>query len=287
LLTRRLRHLQFQPTSRHHLYVCERELFYVAFFIAATGNAGWHWHLVPIKLKSESLVGIPTDGLKFGREAPIPVREMAMTQVNVLDAARADAGGYKVAMSHGERISRVSSEWFSRPADELHLSLSEPFAAVRGRAGRSRCGAVESAGIRLDANCDNAERLALMPPGEHVPLVPTHWSFGQLASLVGAPAAYLRQLPAPAGINLQDGLTSHRAELVRTLEVDNGRVEPLRTPGRAITTASSIPELTSESPVQSGGEESMAIGGETAVVDFKISTEDKAAAIDPQTIAAE
>ena len=30
-----------------------------------------------------------------------------------------------------------------------------------------------------------------MVPGEDVPLAPTHWSFGQLASLVGAPAAFL------------------------------------------------------------------------------------------------
>jgi hypothetical protein len=78
----------------------------------------------------------------------------------------------------------------------------------------------------VHANRDDAERLALMLPGEDVPLVPTHWSFGQLASLVGAPANYLRQLPASlAGINLQHGLTSHRAELVKTLEVEDGRVE--------------------------------------------------------------
>ncbi|TGV85066.1 DUF932 domain-containing protein, partial [Mesorhizobium sp. M2D.F.Ca.ET.145.01.1.1] len=52
------------------------------------------------------------------------------------------------------------------------------------------------------------------------------WSFGQLASLVGAPTAYLRQLPAPlAGINLQYGLASHRAEQVKTLETEDGRIE--------------------------------------------------------------
>ena len=57
-------------------------------------------------------------------------------------------------------------------------------------------------------------------------MAPTHWSFGQLASLVSAPAAYLRQLPAPlAGINLQYGLTNHRAEQVKTMEVANGRTE--------------------------------------------------------------
>ena len=57
-------------------------------------------------------------------------------------------------------------------------------------------------------------------------MAPTHWSFGQLCSLVGAPAGYLRQLPAAlAGINMQHGLLSHRAELIKTLEADDGRVE--------------------------------------------------------------
>lgn len=149
-----------------------------------------------------------------------------MTQLDTLNPARGERSGYRVDVSRGERIGRVSSEWFSRPADERYLSLSELCAAVRGRAERSRTRTAESAAIRVEAGRDDAERLALMLPGEDVPLAPTHWSFGQLASLVGAPATYLRQLPAPlAGINLQYGLTSHRAELVKTLEVEDGRVE--------------------------------------------------------------
>jgi hypothetical protein len=67
---------------------------------------------------------------------------------------------------------------------------------------------------------------ALRLPENDEIVVPAHWSFGQLASLVGAPSAYLRQLPAPlAAINLQYGLTSHRAEQVKTLETDDGRTE--------------------------------------------------------------
>ena len=143
-----------------------------------------------------------------------------------LDGQRDLSGGYKVDASRGERVSRVSSEWFSRPADERYLSLSDLFASVRGRAERSRTRTVESAAIRVGASCDNADHLALMLPGSETPVAPTHWSFGQLAALVGAPAAYLRQLPAPlAGINLQYGLTAHRAEQIKTLEVDDGRVE--------------------------------------------------------------
>jgi hypothetical protein len=149
-----------------------------------------------------------------------------MIQSKTLDAARGDAGGYKVDVNRGARIGRVSSEWFSRPDDERYLSLSDLFAAVRRRAERSRSRTAESAAIRVEANRDDAERLALLVQGEDVPLVPTHWSFGQLASLVGAPATYLRQLPAAlAGINLQHGLISHRAEQIKTLEVEDGRVE--------------------------------------------------------------
>jgi hypothetical protein len=139
-----------------------------------------------------------------------------MTQVETLDAARGRDGGYKVDASRGAQIRRVSSEWFSRPGDERYLSLSELFAAVRTRTERSRTRTVESAAIRVEACRDDAEKLSLILPDSDAPVAPTHWSFGQLASLVGAPATYLRQLPAPlAGINLQYGLTSHRAEQIK------------------------------------------------------------------------
>ena len=148
-----------------------------------------------------------------------------MTEIDVLAAGNARAG-YKVNVTHAERVGRVSSEWFSRPADERFLSLSELFAAVDGRAERGRTRTVESSAVRVEASRDDAERLALVLPGSDAPVAPTHWSFGQLASLVGAPAAYLRQLPASlAGINLQYGLSSHRAEQVKTLESGDGRVK--------------------------------------------------------------
>ena len=150
-----------------------------------------------------------------------------MTQVEIMDGARDRAGGYNVDVSRGKRISRVSSEWFSRPADERYLSLSDLFAAVRDRTERSRTRTVESAAIRVQASRDDAERLTLMLPDSDAPVAPTHWSFGQLTSLVGAPAAYLRQLPATlASINLQYGLTSHRAEQVKTLEIQTLKRRP-------------------------------------------------------------
>ncbi len=148
-----------------------------------------------------------------------------MTTTEIM-TGRPECVGYKVAVSRGERVGRVSSEWFSRPDDERYMSLDDLFASVKGRAERSRTRTVESAAIRVEAHRDDPERLALVLPEAEAPVAPTHWSFGQLASLVGAPAAYLRQLPAPlAGINLQYGLTNHRAEQVKTLETEDGRTE--------------------------------------------------------------
>lgn len=136
------------------------------------------------------------------------------------------SAGFKVDISRGERIGRVSSQWFSRPDDERYLSLSDLHRAVSDRAERARVRTVESADIRVEATRDNAERLSLIVPGSRVPLAATHWSYGQLCSLVGAPASYMRQLPAPlAAINLQHGLLNHSVEMVKTLEMEDGRVE--------------------------------------------------------------
>ncbi|WP_040426643.1 hypothetical protein [Afipia birgiae] len=146
--------------------------------------------------------------------------------MQILDARRDVSGGWKVDVNRGERLGRVSSEWFSRPDDERYLSLSELADSVRGRSERSRTRVVETALVHVEASRTDPERLSLILPGSDTPAAPTHWSFGQLASQVGAPAAYLRQLPAAlAGINLQYGLTSHRAEQIKTLETDNGRIE--------------------------------------------------------------
>lgn len=73
-----------------------------------------------------------------------------MATVLTQSPGRPEPAGYKVDLSRGERIGRVSSEWFSRPADERYLSLSNLFAAVRTRIERSRSRTVESAAIRVE-----------------------------------------------------------------------------------------------------------------------------------------
>ena len=156
-----------------------------------------------------------------------------MNAINVLSTSSAPPAvppavstGYKVDISRGERIGRVSSEWFSRPDDERYLSLSALHSAVRARADRACVRTIQSRDIRVEASRDNADRMTLIVAGRNEPVAPTHWSFGQMCSLVGAPAGYLRQLPAPlSAINMQHGLLSHRAELIKTLEAEDGRIE--------------------------------------------------------------
>lgn len=135
-------------------------------------------------------------------------------------------GAYRVDISRGRNVGRVSSEWFSRPDDEKFLSLTDLYASVRGRADRATTRVIESKAVRVEARSENPERLSLIVPGDDGPIAPTNWSFGQLCSLVSAPASYLRNLPAAlAGINLQHGLLSHRGEQVKLLQTDEGRAE--------------------------------------------------------------
>src|SRR5258708_34171949 len=132
------------------------------------------------------------------------------------------SNGFRVDVSRGERVGRVSSEWFSRPDDERYLSLTDLYDAVRRRVECAQVRTVESRAVKVEAARDNAERLALLVPGRDEPGAPTHWSFGQLCGLVATPSSYMRQLPAAfAGINLQHGLLSHHAEFLTTLETDD------------------------------------------------------------------
>lgn len=49
---------------------------------------------------------------------------------------------------------------------------------------------------------------------ENEPIAPTHWSFAQLYSLVGASSSYLRELPAPL-----EGIMPGMAKMLITLKI--------------------------------------------------------------------
>lgn len=92
--------------------------------------------------------------------------------MEVLDASPDPRGGYRVDVERGERIGRVSSEWFSRPADERYPSVSELLVAVKDRAERSRTRTVESAAVRVEPDRGAADRFARLLRGSDLPIAP-------------------------------------------------------------------------------------------------------------------
>lgn len=108
----------------------------------------------------------------------------------------------------------LSRQWASRPADQRFLSLDELAAHVNKRRGESWTAALPARALRVMPTEGNGLAVTVhdRANGEDRALVPTNWSFGQLAQLAGAPAAYLRRLPNElAAICAQWGL-EHSAE---------------------------------------------------------------------------
>lgn len=134
--------------------------------------------------------------------------------------------GYRVGnFAAGQNIQEVSRQWVARPHDQRFLDLGSLRDAVRSRADRSRECVIATRNIEILApevqeTADLARLYVGLPDGRSV--APTHWSFGQMASLAGAPAGYLRRLPSPI---VADALTyglrySREAEDVKLYSTD-------------------------------------------------------------------
>ena len=95
-------------------------------------------------------------------------------------------------------LMQASNQWASRPADQRFTSLYELGAKVGYERTRSIGKVVSSRNLTFQPAADNPTR-GLVVGGKEgkAPATMTHWSFGQMASLAGAPAGYLRKLPAP------------------------------------------------------------------------------------------
>lgn len=110
------------------------------------------------------------------------------------------ATSYKVGnFQQGQTRSDLSRQWMARPADQRFLSLSDLSAAVTLRAEASAEIRVDTKSVELFApipgTIDDIHDLYLgLKDGTEI--APTHWSFGQLATLAKAPGGYLRTLPS-------------------------------------------------------------------------------------------
>ncbi len=95
-------------------------------------------------------------------------------------------------------------QWASRPADERFSTLENLALHVRARRNSSR---EEVVNIRdLHIAIEGEQGIGLNH--HHPTALFTHWAFGQLCTTVGAPARYLRTLPAElAGDCLRQGIS--------------------------------------------------------------------------------
>jgi len=92
-------------------------------------------------------------------------------------------------------LGQASQQWASRPPEERFTSLPAMREALEVLRANSRATVVSSRQLSAVPTDDNRGLLIEGPTGHAT--TPTNWSFGQLANLSGAPAHYLRTLPAP------------------------------------------------------------------------------------------
>ncbi len=90
-------------------------------------------------------------------------------------------------------LMQASQQWMTRPADQRFLSLDEMAAKKREIRENSISSVVANRQLRFIPSPVNPDK-GITVEGSKGHYDPTHYSFGQLASLAGAPAGYLRKL---------------------------------------------------------------------------------------------
>lgn len=127
-------------------------------------------------------------------------------------------------------LTQASNQWATRPFDQRFISLIELDQHCKAAKKASRAKQIESRALTVvPVNDSNHRGLAIRgPDGGNV--LPTHWSFGQLAQRAGAPAGYLRDMPAEIAADcLNYGLQHVRdVERLGVLLYKNGGAPELR-----------------------------------------------------------
>lgn len=93
---------------------------------------------------------------------------------------------------------QASTQWANRPEDERFTSLTDLAAHTARQRMLSSQSVVSNRSLMAAPVAEDESRkaLVLLDRRSDQPVTPSNWSFGQLASLVGAPASYLRTLPS-------------------------------------------------------------------------------------------
>ncbi len=120
---------------------------------------------------------------------------------------------------------QASHQWASRPDDERFVSLPAMMEQAQRHKQNSTARVVSSRAIEARPIENDPRALVAVGPNG-VPVNFTHWSFGQLAQLAGAPAAYMRDLPGELAADcLNYGLKSRKVEDVGVMLYRNGETQ--------------------------------------------------------------
>jgi hypothetical protein len=93
-------------------------------------------------------------------------------------------------------LMQASHQWATRPSDERFTSLPDMLEMMTALRQHSKALVVSSRRLQAAPVEKDGKALMLLGPNG-APVNVTHWSFSQLAQRAGAPAGYLRDLPAP------------------------------------------------------------------------------------------
>lgn len=120
-------------------------------------------------------------------------------------------------------LMQANRQWSSRPDDERYTSLIDMDAYFKAQRAISKATVASTRAVRLVPDADN-KGMQVFGKAD-VGYTPTHQAFGQLATLAGAPAGYLRTLPAPLAADaINYGLQYAReVDEVGLLLTKNGR----------------------------------------------------------------
>ena len=122
-----------------------------------------------------------------------------------------------------ENLYQAHHQWANRPADQRFVSLVELDSYCQGVRENSRAKVISSKALQVQpaSETDHFALAVAGPNGE--PTAPTNWAFGQLAAKAGAPAGYMRGLPAPLAADcLNWNLSRRDIEDVGVLTYQNG-----------------------------------------------------------------
>ncbi len=154
---------------------------------------------------------------------------MTTAEMTIIEPGQnVQTGKRKVDVSRGECRTDLAKECWNRPEDERFVSMEDLISHLKRRA---ETGAEWVDRLSNLTFLGNPHEDFLGVEGPNGPLALNHWSMGQMANQVGAPADYLRSLPANmAALNLQFSASKFGEQAKLYHDTETGQIRAVTSP---------------------------------------------------------